>query len=315
MRILAFLGLFALFACNAEERTPQTFVEEDQHTAAPLSLPAYLDCLRTEGRMHLAAHRAGPGPGRPENTLAAMQHSYDKTGAFLEVDIATSEDGVLFLHHDDRLERTTTGRGIAAQTPWSTLRTLSTKDPSGGVTAHGLVKLTDALAWAEGKTVLELDIKRSTDYDDVARVVKDADAEERIILIAYSLNAAAAMSQRLPNSVISVPVSSVQELDEVHTAGIRPDRTLIWLGTEEPQFALDAALADRGIETVFGTLGGSQSLDRQWAASGSDHKYAELAEGGIELLATDRPEAAFEILTSAGLAGTSHPCRYSVSGP
>ena len=66
------------------------------------------------------AHR-GAGKLAPENTLAAFrlgaQHGY----RMFECDAKLSADGVVFLLHDDTLDRTTDGRGIAGEQPWSTL--------------------------------------------------------------------------------------------------------------------------------------------------------------------------------------------------
>jgi glycerophosphoryl diester phosphodiesterase len=69
------------------------------------------------------AHR-GAGKLAPENTLAAFrvgaQHGYR---AF-ECDVKLSADGVPFLLHDDTLERTTSGQGVASTQDWGTLSQL-----------------------------------------------------------------------------------------------------------------------------------------------------------------------------------------------
>jgi glycerophosphoryl diester phosphodiesterase len=66
------------------------------------------------------AHR-GAGKLAPENTLAAFrlgaQHGY----RMFECDAKLSSDGAVFLLHDDTLERTTDGQGIAGEQPWSSL--------------------------------------------------------------------------------------------------------------------------------------------------------------------------------------------------
>lgn len=66
------------------------------------------------------AHR-GAGKLAPENTLAAFrlgaQHGY----RMAECDAKLSADGVVFLLHDDTLDRTTDGQGIAGHQPWAQL--------------------------------------------------------------------------------------------------------------------------------------------------------------------------------------------------
>ncbi|HEY3596386.1 MAG TPA: glycerophosphodiester phosphodiesterase [Paraburkholderia sp.] len=71
----------------------------------------------------LVAHRCG-GKLAPENTLAGfdacVQHGYQ----MVEFDAKLSADDQVFLLHDDTLERTTNGRGAAAQHTWRQLAAL-----------------------------------------------------------------------------------------------------------------------------------------------------------------------------------------------
>ena len=62
------------------------------------------------------AHRGGSAL-RPENTIAAFDHGLELGADGLELDVHLSRDGVVVVHHDVTLERTTNGRGpIAALT-------------------------------------------------------------------------------------------------------------------------------------------------------------------------------------------------------
>jgi glycerophosphoryl diester phosphodiesterase len=70
-----------------------------------------------------AAHR-GAGKLAPENTLAAMRVGYAHDYRMVEFDVKLSADGVLFLLHDDTLDRTTDGRGPAGALTWAQLSRL-----------------------------------------------------------------------------------------------------------------------------------------------------------------------------------------------
>jgi len=59
------------------------------------------------------AHRGGAAL-RPENTIAAFDHGIECGADGLEFDVHLSRDGVVVIHHDDTLERTTSGRGRIA---------------------------------------------------------------------------------------------------------------------------------------------------------------------------------------------------------
>jgi glycerophosphoryl diester phosphodiesterase len=70
-----------------------------------------------------AAHR-GAGKLAPENTLAAFRLGAHLGHRMFECDVKLSADGALFLLHDDTLERTTNGAGVAGALPWRELSLL-----------------------------------------------------------------------------------------------------------------------------------------------------------------------------------------------
>ena len=69
------------------------------------------------------AHR-GAGKRAPENTLAAFRAGAALGWRMFECDAKLSADGVPFLLHDDTLERTTDGRGVAGDLAWAQLQRL-----------------------------------------------------------------------------------------------------------------------------------------------------------------------------------------------
>ncbi len=69
------------------------------------------------------AHR-GAGRLAPENTLAAFRVGASYGYRAFECDVKLSADGVPFLLHDATLDRTTNGRGAAAERPWHELSRL-----------------------------------------------------------------------------------------------------------------------------------------------------------------------------------------------
>ena len=120
-RLALLLGTVALAACadvetetSAESTTAKT---QDQSASADWTLNpsgdlnGFFDCLEENGAALVSAHRGGAYPGFPENSIAAMGHVLAEAPAVMEVDVATSADGVLYLMHDDTLDRTTTGSG------------------------------------------------------------------------------------------------------------------------------------------------------------------------------------------------------------
>ena len=65
------------------------------------------------GRPQVFAHRGGAAL-RPENTLLAFDHGMSLGADGLELDVHLSRDGVVVVHHDRTVDRTTNGRGPIA---------------------------------------------------------------------------------------------------------------------------------------------------------------------------------------------------------
>ena len=80
-------------------------------TAAPWPFPLWI------------AHR-GAGKLAPENTLAAFRLGASHGHTAFECDVKLSADGVPFLLHDDTLERTSNGQGVAGVHRWAELSRL-----------------------------------------------------------------------------------------------------------------------------------------------------------------------------------------------
>src|SRR5207253_2254358 len=66
-------------------------------------------------------HR-GAAACAPENTLAGLRKASELGCRWVEFDVRLTADGHLILLHDDRVERTTDGRGSAAALLLATLR-------------------------------------------------------------------------------------------------------------------------------------------------------------------------------------------------
>lgn len=71
----------------------------------------------------IVAHRGG-GKLAPENTLAAIDVGAKYGHTMIEFDAKLSQDQQIFLLHDDTLDRTSNGWGVAGDLPWEKLQQL-----------------------------------------------------------------------------------------------------------------------------------------------------------------------------------------------
>ncbi|MBY0420692.1 MAG: glycerophosphodiester phosphodiesterase family protein [Parvularculaceae bacterium] len=308
MRRWMMAAIAALSGCAKDVAAPTSVATTGAWTIDPgRDLNAFFECLEREGAALVSAHRGGYRDALPENALETMKATLDAVPALLEVDVAASADGVLYLMHDDTLERTTTGAGAVDALPFSEISKLRLEDMSGRATPFGPTRFADALEFARSRTILKVDIKKSARFEDVIAAIRAAGAERRVVLIAYALGAAQKLHRLAPEMMISLNMDDAKDLADAVGAGLPKERLLAFTGTAAPNPSLYDALNAADVEVIFGTLG-RQGVDAMSAATGDDSQYAELSKIGVDILASDRPIAAQAALEKAGRAARPGTC-------
>jgi glycerophosphoryl diester phosphodiesterase len=263
-------------------------------------LAAYFDCVRERGGVAISAHRAQSAADHPENSVQAIEVTGRAIpGAILEIDAALTRDGRLVLMHDETLERTTTGRGRVADLTFAELRAVRLEATDGTVTDAPPPTLSEALdAAGRVEAIASIDLKPADEASTLALAravieeVRAAGAAGRVILITYSPDTARAVAEMAPEMMISAGLDDVAGLEGLNAAQI-----LAWTGTREARPALWRALAGRGVEVQFGTLGApGRRLDDRYAEDGDVSEYRDLFEQGAVVIATDAPLAVRGVL-------------------
>ena len=291
--IIALLAALALTACETVPALPEF------RDRTPTDIVGFFDCLREKSLTVIAAHRGGDAPA--ENAIETFERT--ARGApgpvLLEIDVRRTSDGQLVLMHDETLDRTTTGKGPVSGATLAAFRALQIKDGAGRVLNAHPPTLKRALDWAKGKAILELDVKQGAPFAEVNAAVREAKAENRVVVIVYNTADALTMQRLAPDLMLSVPAESVVELEMISSVRVDLSRLLGWTGTTEPNSALNLQLADKGVEVIFGTLGDTPtSWDARIARDG-DAQYAAFADTGIHVIATDRPLEAMRAIDDA----------------
>lgn len=113
----------------------------------PVNLPAII------------AHRGASGDA-PENTLAALNLAADQGASCVEIDVSISADGVAFVHHDDTLDRCTSGKGLLCEHDAAELDQLDAGKGMPGFTGQALPRLSAVLELLVARELgLNLEIK------------------------------------------------------------------------------------------------------------------------------------------------------------
>ncbi len=238
----------------------------------------------------VAAHRGGPETGYPENCLATFENALSYAPCLIECDVRATRDSVLVMMHDDTLERTTTGTGNVADHTLAELRALKLVDDEGEVTPYGIPTLAEALRWAKGRAIVELDVKRPVMPEAVVSVIEENEAESCAVVITYNTPTALRYHKLNPDLVISASARDMEGARRLLDSGIDPANLLAFVGVYEPPDSLYAYLHAHGVRAILGTMG---NLDRRAERRGA-HIYRELVDNGADILATDRVDLAAE---------------------
>lgn len=281
----------ALAACTASPSKIQS-VDSSQAWFDSVDLASYLDCAREQDVTLLQAHRAGDRPGAAENSLEAINASLADGSVFIEFDVARTMDGVLVLMHDRTLDRTTTGQGHVTEMRYADFAALQLVDVDGEILEEAPPSFEAAIDALNGRGVAQVDLK-GVDMPTIAAAIDAADAAERAIVITYSIEDAIMLHQALPEVMLSVGVRSLDDLARLDAADVDLTRVQAWLGLGTGDPELDAALAERGIETSYGDFRGERegSVD-----------YQLMADNGAEVISVDDVPAAAAALDAGAQA-------------
>lgn len=289
MNKLLIVGLFLLASCK-QATTTQAQESTDEKGLKTIVLRNLEETKHfytwfSDRIPMVSAHRGGPYPGYPENSLQAFENTLNHTPSIIEFDVALTKDSVLVLMHDNTLDRTTTGKGRVIDHTYQEIQKLFLVDKEGTVTDFKVPTLDEVLAWGKGKTLFTVDIKREVPVAMITDAIRRQGAEPYAAVITYSLEAAQQIHRLHPDLMLSVSIRNEEELARFQASGIPVDRWIAFTGTSERPATLNQQLHELGVFTILGTLG---NLDRSAIARG-DQLYMGFVENGADILATDRP--------------------------
>jgi glycerophosphoryl diester phosphodiesterase len=239
----------------------------------------------------ISAHRGGMERNFPENCIETFENTTRYTYAIIECDIQESADDSLVMMHDASLERTSTGIGRIDTMKWRDLQSLSLKDNFGQVTNFKIPTLNQVLAWAKGKVILMLDVKKNIAPEKIVALIRKHHAEKYAVVITYTLESALAYHSLHPELMISVSIRNQKEWEAIRQSGISLSNLVAFTGVGEVRSSLISSLHQQGIRCILGTMGATD----QKAREGSGMIYQDLYTQGIDILTGDEPRLMADI--------------------
>ena len=219
------------------------------------------------------AHRGGSALA-PENTIAAFDNGLALGADGLELDVHLSRDGVVVVHHDRVLDRTTTLRGPIAERDSDELRRAA------------VPALAEVLArYPDRRLVVELKVNSAALAAATIDAVRRADAVDRVCLGSFGLRAMRAAR------AIEPAIATSGALEEVRWALYRswcrwPVTRVSYSGYQIPELSgTTRVVSPRFVEYAHDAGLGVQvwTVDTAEAAR-------RLLGWGVDALITDRPD-------------------------
>lgn len=279
----------AAVTASAEAPRPSPPTSAGLLAAAEGRLPAFFGCLRDHGVAMLGAHRGGARAELPENAIATMQWTSSRVPVFVEADVQESRDGVLFMNHDDVLDRNTTGRGPVAEHDWAEIAVLQQRDPTAQPTAYAPPRLSEVLAWSKGRALVLLDVKPNSNVEKVIGEVEAAGASGRVMYLAYTVDQARRTLARSPEAMVAVPMLNRAYFEQMRDAGLVGPHILGMVNIFNADPALVADIAATGSFVMSGSYAGADTPDAIYESLADAPAYQAMLTRGVHSIASNRP--------------------------
>ena len=130
-----------------------------------------------------------------------------------------------------------------------------------------------------GPVLIETDVRIT---QDSVLVLMQADAANRVVVIAYTLDEAMRYHRLAPDLVLSVSATSVQDVNDLLDA-IPAERIIAFTGVGAERPEVWDRLREANVRSMVGTFG---ELDRRALTEGA-FAFVELLDQGADVLATD----------------------------
>lgn len=217
--------------------------------------------------IEIVVHR-GANLLAPENTRAAAQACIDLKADYVEVDVRTSKDGVMYILHDTNVDRTTNGHG-----PLHKLRSAEVDTLDAGswfdekFKGERVPRLDVYLRWIKGKAKVYFDVKYA-DLPKLLELVHEAGMDDACFYWFEVPARNAYLRQLAPHAAIKVNASTPEEVraadDEWDIQYVEASVESI----ENPDFV--SACRERGIKMMASAGDGSPGTFRRILESQAD---------------------------------------------
>lgn len=163
--------------------------------------------------IEIVCHR-GANEFAPENTYASSQLCIDWGMDYVEIDVNSSADGVLYLFHGPELARTTNGEGLFHEQPAAVIEQLdagSWVDPK--YADQRVPRLDEFLGWIKGKAKLFIDVKHAN-LAQVVGLIRKHELEDECFFWFWDSQMATELRRLAPDLQLKVNANTRAKVEQ-----------------------------------------------------------------------------------------------------
>ena len=242
----------------------------------------------TKYKLAVIAHR-GNHVKVPENTLESVKAAIKSGADYVEIDLRTTKDGYLVIHHDATVDRMTNGTGNVKDLTLAEIQQLKVADKNKPTKkTYRVPTFAEILKAAKGKINIYLDFK-DADVTETYKQIREAGMEKQVVVYVNKIPQYKEWRKTVPGMPL---ITSV--IEEVKNK----EQLTFFLGQGTIE-VLDN-IYDREMVATANDNGVAVWLDVQSDHEGADD-WNQALQKGIQGMQTDYPEALIAYLNKNGL--------------
>ncbi|PST84659.1 glycerophosphodiester phosphodiesterase [Pedobacter yulinensis] len=240
-----------------------------------------------DGTILISGHRGGMVKGFPENSIETFENTLRHTPAYYEIDPRLTKDSIPVLMHDATLERTTTGRGKLSSYTLAEVKQLQLKDPEGNITPFRVPTLEEAIVWAKGKTLINLD-KKDLPMEKTAAMIDKHKAWGWVMLTVHNAEQARFYYDKSKEAIFSAHILNKKSFEAYDRSGVPWKNFMAYVGPKPTPENLEICkwLHERGVMVMIGT---GPSADKLPDPEARKAGYQEVVRAGFDIIESDLP--------------------------
>jgi glycerophosphoryl diester phosphodiesterase len=209
--------------------------------------------------IEIVCHR-GANQYAPENTYASTQLCINWDMDYLEIDVSTSKDGVLYVFHGPELAKTTNGTGLIFDYPATELDQLDAGNWfNPQFTGECIPRLEPFLQWLKDKIKIFFDVKQA-DLQQLINLIYLMGLEEDCFFW-FNRDSIALQFRRLaPDLVLKINAATIEQVIE---ADENFQANIIEVDVENLRRDLMSTCRQRGMKVMVNYGGSKPDIFRQ----------------------------------------------------